>query len=65
MKGVMTLERRFRLAGIFLTVGLAIEATCLLWARPIAFVLMVVAGGLFCAIGIVVYLYSLVSARQD
>ena len=49
---------------MLLIVGLLVEAVCLLWARPIAFILLVVAGGLLCAIGIGVYLYSLVSADQ-
>jgi len=65
MMDVPALERRLRIAGIFVIVGLLIEATCLLWARPIAFVVMVVAGGLCCGIGIALYLYSLVSERQD
>jgi len=65
MAATSALEKRLRIAGIFLIVGLVIEATCLLWARPIAFVVMVVVGGSFCAIGVVVFLYSIVSARQD
>jgi hypothetical protein len=65
MAGVTGIEKRLRIAGSFLIIGLVIEATCLLWARPIAFVVMVVVGGLFCVIGVAVYLYSLVSARQN
>jgi len=42
--------------------GLIVEGTCLLWARPLAFILLVCGGGLLCATGIVVFLYSLVSA---
>ena len=41
-------------------IGLLIEAVCLLWARPIAFVVFVVVGGLFLFAGLVVYLLSLV-----
>lgn len=55
------LEKRLRLAGLLLIAGLLVEAVCLLWVRPIAFILMVVAGGLLCVTGIAVYLYSLVS----
>lgn len=55
------LERRLRLAGLLLIVGLLIEAVCLLWARPLAFIVLVAVGGLLCAAGIVVYLYALVS----
>jgi hypothetical protein len=47
-----------------LVVGLLVEAICLQWARPIAFILLVVIGGALCAAGIAVYLYSLVSAGE-
>jgi hypothetical protein len=56
------LERRLQLAGTLLIFGLLVEATCLLWARPLAFILLVCGGGLLCSAGIVVYLYSLVSS---
>jgi hypothetical protein len=62
--GIVGLEKRLRLAGMFLIAGLLVEATCLLWARPLAFILLVCAGGLLCAAGVVVYLYSLVSAGE-
>jgi hypothetical protein len=58
------LEKPFRLAGMFLIAGLLVEAICLLWARPLAFILLVAVGGFLCAAGIVVYLYSLVSAGK-
>ena len=58
------LEKRLRLAGMFLIAGLLVEAVCLLWARPLAFILMVGGGGLLCAAGIVVYFYSLVSGDE-
>jgi len=58
------LEKQLRLAGMLLIFGLFVEAICLLWARPLAFILLVCAGGLLCAAGIVVYLYSLVSTGE-
>jgi hypothetical protein len=61
----MGIEKRLQIAGVLLMLGLMIEAVCLLWARPIAFIVMVCVGGLFCGIGAVAYLYSLVSPRQD
>jgi len=57
-----TIDRRLRLSGIILMIGLLIEAICLLWARPLAFILLVGIGGLLVAAGVVVYLFSLVSA---
>ena len=63
--GITVLEKRLQIAGVLLMLGLMIEAVCLLWARPVAFIVMVVVGGLFCGSGAVVYLYSLVSPRQE
>jgi ABC-type xylose transport system permease subunit len=54
-------ERRIRFAGICIAIGLLIEAFCLFWATPIAFVVFVAIGGLLMFLGIVVYLYSAVS----
>jgi hypothetical protein len=64
MAAMSRLEKRLRLAGMLLIFGLLVEAICLLWARPLAFILLVCGGGLLCAAGIVVYLYSLASAGQ-
>jgi hypothetical protein len=61
---IVGLEKRLRLAGLLLIVGLLVEGVCLLWARPLAFILLVGVGGLLCAAGIAVYLYSLVSAGE-
>jgi hypothetical protein len=55
------LEKRRQFAGICLAVGLVIEALCLLWATPIAFVLFVAIGGSLMFVGIVLYLFSLVN----
>ncbi|MGH9544576.1 MAG: hypothetical protein ACRD23_05110 [Terriglobales bacterium] len=63
-KNATGLEKRLRLAGMLLIVGLLVEAICLLWARPLAFILLVGAGGLLCAAGIVLFLYSLVSTGE-
>ena len=52
-----SMERRIQVAGVVL-----IEALCLLWARPISFVIFVAVGGLFLFAGVVVFLFSLVSA---
>jgi hypothetical protein len=57
-------ENRFRLAAILLIVGLLLEAICLLWARPLAFILLVCGGGLMCAAGSALYLYLLVSDNE-
>ena len=54
-------EKRRQIAGICVVLGLVIEALCLIWASPIAFVIFVAIGGLLMFVGIVLYLYSLVS----
>jgi hypothetical protein len=59
------IERRLRFSGILVTAGLLIEAMCLLWARPLAFIVLVGLGGLFVTAGMALYLYSLVSIRES
>jgi hypothetical protein len=59
------LERRLQLSGILLILGLLVEAVCLLWTRPIAFVVFLGLGGLLLGLGIVLYLFSLVSGNQQ
>jgi hypothetical protein len=61
MLRVNQLEKRRQVAGVFIVVGLVIEALCLIWSTPIAFVIFVTIGGLSMFVGIALYLYSLVS----
>jgi hypothetical protein len=55
------LERRLQVAGVFLVLGLLVEALCLVWKGPLAFLLFLGVGGILLFAGIVVYLFSLVS----
>ena len=64
MEAANTLERRLRISGACLMLGLATEGICLLWARPLAFIVLVGVGGLLCAVGITTYLLSLVSKER-
>ena len=52
-------EKRWQLAGICIALGLVVEALCLLWSTPIAFVFFVTISGFLMFVGIVLYLYSL------
>jgi hypothetical protein len=61
MLSVEQLEKRRQVAGVFIVLGLVTEALCLIWSTPIAFVIFVAIGGLLMFVGIVLYLYSLVS----
>ena len=56
------ISRRLRISGTLVIIGLLVEALCLLWSRPIAFVVLVCIGGAFIGIGVLLFLYSLVSA---
>jgi len=58
-------ERRLRLSGLLLILGLLTEAVCLFWARPISFLVLTGVGGLFLILGIVIYLVSVVSIRHS
>jgi hypothetical protein len=53
-------EKRRQLAGSCIVLGLVIEALCLIWSTPIAFVLFVAISGFLMFVGIALYLYSLV-----
>jgi uncharacterized membrane protein len=59
------LNRRLQVSGSLVSLGLLIEAVCLLWARPLAFIVLVAVGGLLILAGIFVYLYSLVSFKDQ
>ncbi len=54
--------RRLRIAGILVVMGLLVEALCLVWSKPIAFVVLVCIGGALIGLGVLFFLYSLVSA---
>jgi hypothetical protein len=56
------MNRRLRISGILVIIGLLVEALCLVWSRPIAFVVLVGLGGGLIGLGVLLFLYSLVSA---
>jgi hypothetical protein len=56
------IERRIRLAGILLIAGLLVELATLRWSHPTAFLFFLLLGGALMTLGIVVYLFALVSA---
>jgi len=57
-----SMDRRLRLSGVLVITGLLIEALCLVWSKPIAFVVLVCIGGALIGLGVLLFLYSLVSA---
>jgi uncharacterized membrane protein YczE len=58
------IERRIRLAGILLIAGLLVEMVTLRWSHPTAFLVFLLIGGVLMALGVGVYLLSLVSAEN-
>jgi hypothetical protein len=56
------MSRRLRIAGILVIIGLLVEALCLVWSKPIAFVVLVCIGGALIGIGVLFFLYSLISS---
>ncbi len=65
MKSELTkIEKRIRLAGTLLIAGLLVELVTLRWSHPTAFLFFLLLGGALIALGIAIYLYSLVSAEN-
>jgi hypothetical protein len=62
MRPVGSMERRLRISGIMVIIGLLVEALCLAWSQPIAFVVLVCIGGALIGLGVLFFLYSLISA---
>jgi hypothetical protein len=61
MRSGDSMVRRLRISGFLVIAGLLVEALCLVWSRPIAFVVLVCIGGLLVGMGVLFFLYSLVS----
>jgi RsiW-degrading membrane proteinase PrsW (M82 family) len=61
MRSGDSMNRRLRISGILVIIGLLVEALCLVWSRPIAFVVLVCFGGALIGLGVLLFLYSLVS----
>ena len=60
-----SIQRRLRLAGILICAALFVEAACLIWARPLAFIVLVTVSGTLAFAGILTYLLSLVSSGRS
>jgi uncharacterized membrane protein YczE len=61
----MKIEKRIRVAGILLISGLLVELVTLRWSHPTAFLFFLLVGGTLMALGIAIYLFSLVSAGNE
>lgn len=65
MPGAKLLEKRLQLSSILVILGLFVEGLCLIWARPLAFVMFVFFGLTLVGVGSLFYLYSVVSIRES
>jgi hypothetical protein len=66
MLSTSPLERKLQLSGIVLILALLVEGLCLLLGHgPIAFMVFAGLSGALFAVGILLYLYSLVSAKAE
>ena len=65
MRSGDSMGRRLRTAGILVIMGLLVEALCLVWSKPIAFVVLVCIGGALIGLGVLFFLFSLVSGPHQ
>jgi hypothetical protein len=56
------LHRRLKLAGGLISAGILVEIATLYWSHPLTFVAFILLGGSLVGMGVLVYLYSLVSS---
>lgn len=55
------IHSKLRRAGVLIIIGLIVQTLSLLWNHPLSFIAFVSIGGLFLAIGIILYLFTLVN----
>jgi hypothetical protein len=60
---IMGIARSLRVSGVLLIMGLGVELISLLWEKPLAFLLFAFIGGALFMVGILLYLYSLISSN--
>jgi hypothetical protein len=58
------MERRLRISGALIVLGLMVEALSLLRIHPLGFLAFMFVGGTFLLAGMALYLYSLVSVAR-
>ena len=61
MTGPAAIERRLRISGLLIVLGLLVEGLSLIRIHPLAFLSFMFIGGGFLIAGIAIYLYSVVS----
>jgi hypothetical protein len=59
------LEKRLRISGTLIIIGLVVELVTLYWSHPTAFLFFAGLGGSLIALGVLLYLISLVSVHDE
>ena len=57
------MERRLRISGVLIILGLIVELISLKWSHPTSFLFFIFVGGLLITAGMLFYLFSLVTAE--
>jgi hypothetical protein len=55
------LHRRLKISSLLVSAGLMVQVATLFWSHPLTFVAFIVLGGTLVGMGILLYLYSIVS----
>ena len=58
---ITSVQKRIRIAGIFMIAGLLVELITLCWSHPTAFLFFILLGGTLMVVGAFFYLISLVA----
>lgn len=58
---VPVIERRIRISGFLIVCGLVIQMITLIWVHPLAFMAFLLVGCPLVAIGVLLFLYSIVT----
>ena len=59
------IQRRMRVSAILVSLGLLVELLSLLWTHPLAFLASAMVGIPLVGLGILIFLYSLVSVIEN
>lgn len=59
------IERRIRLSGVLIAIGLIIQLITYIWIQPLAFMAFLLISCPLVAVGIIIYLYSLVTSQPS
>jgi hypothetical protein len=62
---VSKMQRRIRTSSTLVLLGLIVELVSLLWSHPTAFILFLALGTSLICLGILIYLYSMVSIPES